>query len=256
MDFYYPDSYVGRVFEAIQYDDSCNLDELIISLKSIGVTCAISPLHDKDRYEADDPKLGHKRGELKKPHRHVLFLFEGKKSYRQIKEICSQLHLVKPVPMESRVRRLRYLCHLDDLDKEFYDPSEVICLGPLNYENECQKCADPDRYVREMQAFIRENNILSYAAFSDYCASNNPDWYNCLNKYRTMVIKEYMKSLAYEPKLKQIELEYQISQLCGSIATLEERKKNLEDSISRLTSSGCAADPVPLKGVVPKKNKP
>ena len=132
------DSDKGRIFEAIQYDDSCPFDDLVFFLTSRAIPACISPLHDRDEwseaaikeFEFEHPdKVGlHYVGEIKKPHRHVLFLFLGYKSGRQIKEICEAVGLVKPMLMHDRVQRLRYLCHFDDPDKAFYDPMQVTVI--------------------------------------------------------------------------------------------------------------------------------
>ena len=46
-----------------------------------------SPLHDKD---------DNANGEQKKPHWHILLLFEGNKSYEQVKELTDKLHATIP----------------------------------------------------------------------------------------------------------------------------------------------------------------
>lgn len=238
---YFPpaDTDRGRIWEFIQYDDSSNIQEIIYQLKSIGITAAISPLHDHDKFIAedlddDDLARGVKPGDYKKAHRHILTIFEGYKSGKQIKKLCSDLKCVKPMLMASKVHRLRYLCHFDELgdeNKPFYDPTEVICIGPLDYESECQKAADPDLTLRHMQSFLRETHMLSYAEFMDYCAANNPEWYDVLTKSRTFVIKEYLKSLSYEPKLKKLELEFEIQELRDHIDMLQRRSDQLDQEI-------------------------
>ncbi|WP_367695332.1 Rep family protein, partial [Helicobacter pylori] len=67
-----------RSYAIIIYPDSANNEWLDI-LERTCIPCAISPLHDKDLEKDGTPK---------KPHYHVLFKFENKKSLKQIFEIC------------------------------------------------------------------------------------------------------------------------------------------------------------------------
>ena len=56
-------------------------------LDDLHIAWAESPLHDKDT-NAD--------GSVKKPHRHVLLVFDGKKSYEQVSEITDSIGATIP----------------------------------------------------------------------------------------------------------------------------------------------------------------
>lgn len=227
-EFYLPltDSTLGRVFECIQYDESCDLEKLKRFLIDHSIPAAISPLHDKDKYSYDDDDGKFKKGDLKKPHRHVLLMFSGIKSGKQVREICVATGLAVPAKMEDKIQRLRYLCHLDDLDKEFYDPNEVIMLCSMDYETECQKAVNHDRFISEMENYIREEHQLSYSRFSDYCRECRPDWYHALNSYATFKIKEYMRSIQYEKKLDVQARDYELD-------LMKQRQNELREILER-----------------------
>ena len=61
----------ARCWGFLLYDDSVNSEYISILSKS-GLKCCISPLHDSDVYTSGD-----KVGQLEKPHRHGILLFNG-----------------------------------------------------------------------------------------------------------------------------------------------------------------------------------
>lgn len=81
---------------------------------------AASPWHDKDT--ADD-------GTVKKKHRHVIFRFEGVKSYQDVKEITDYLNQPPPQPIKSAIGNIRYFFHLDDPNKYQYEIADYIDHG-------------------------------------------------------------------------------------------------------------------------------
>lgn len=225
---------MGRIFEAFQYDDSLPLDKLIAFLTDHAIPAVISPIHDKDKYcKYDDRVIEGLRneGDPKKPHRHVLMLFSGKKSGRQVKEICDEIGLVFPAMFEDKCKRLRYLCHYDNPEKPFYNPMEVLTLAPINYLEEISKHTNHDQFISEMEIYIRENHEISFSRFKDYCREYNPDWYHAINSYARETILAYQRSLDYESKIEQKEKDYERDLLKKRNDDL---KKALEDHIRRL----------------------
>ena len=133
--FLKPDD-MGRIFEAFQYDDSLPLKKLIAFLTDRAIPAAISPIHDRDEYSQYDDKViegKRKVGDKKKAHRHVLMIFSGNKSGRQVKAICDEIGLVFPAMFEDKCQRLRYLCHYDNPEKPFYNPRELIPINMFRY---------------------------------------------------------------------------------------------------------------------------
>ena len=83
-------------------------------LDQLHVAALISPLHDKDTNPSGEPK---------KPHYHVLLMFEGVKDYEtQVKPIFAEIGGVGREMVNSARGYARYLCHLDNPEKAQYEP--------------------------------------------------------------------------------------------------------------------------------------
>ncbi len=158
------------------------------------VPCFISPLHNLD-VNAD--------GEIKKEHYHILFTFDGKKSYEQVHEYCELIGSVGLEPVASTRAYARYLCHLDNPDKHQYDVKGVICLGGTNYSLSIGQASDKYTAIKDMIKFCRESGIYSYADLLDYASEYEIGWFRVLCDNGTIVIKEYLKSLAWSEEKKK-----------------------------------------------------
>lgn len=155
-------------------------------LESYYIPFAVSPLHDKD-INAD--------GTPKKPHYHILLTSESKKSFSQLFEISSQLNGSYLINVGNVRGYYRYLCHLDNPEKFQYSQELVRhCVGfnPDSYT----KANSSERYllIRQMLNFIRENNILDYVDFCDYCCFNQYDWFKLLCDNSSVFISKYIDS--------------------------------------------------------------
>ena len=177
-----------RNYATLVYPDSApeNWQEILSELK---IPVFISPLHDKD-VNAD--------GKPKKPHYHVQFIFDGKKSDDQFKEIIAKFGGVGVEDVQSLRGYARYLCHLDNPDKAQYNTSMVKALGGADYFSVIGRMTDKAQACREMQTYINENDIICFADLADYAAANNSQWYDCLLNSGAYYIKEYIKSRTWK----------------------------------------------------------
>ena len=91
----------SRNFATVVYPESAPNDWQEI-LSSHFVPSFVSPLHDKDKNPT---------GEDKKPHYHVVVMFEGKKSDEQVKEVFDSIGGVGLEKVQSIRGYARYLCH-------------------------------------------------------------------------------------------------------------------------------------------------
>lgn len=149
----------------------------------------ISPLHDKDINVADSSP--------KKPHYHVVFAFSGKKSFDQVKTICTAVNAVTPQVVNDLRGMLRYLVHKDNPEKAQYSIEDIKCLGGADYQKVVETNADRQACLKEMQLFCKRYHVKSFQLFSDYCTEKRPEWYNILTNHNTLFLKEYIKSLAW-----------------------------------------------------------
>ena len=164
-------------------------DNWLEILDDCHVPALISPLHAMDR----NPD-----GTLKKPHYHVLLMFDGVKTREQADRIFDQIHGVGREEIQSVRGYARYLTHLDNPEKYQYK-EPVRCLGGADYDAITYLPGDDLVNVMDMMEYIRANNIQSFAAFCDICKKNNPEWFKVIVLHRmAYIIKEYIKSVHWE----------------------------------------------------------
>ena len=152
-----------------------------------------SPLHDKDINAT---------GETKKPHWHILLIFNGKKSYEQIKEITDSLNAPIPERCHDCKAMVRYMAHLDNPSKFQYKISDIIAHGGFDLA-EALRPSSSQRYnlINEMISFISENYILEFQDLLDYARLNKFDsWFPLLCDNSAYVVGQYIKSQRHRHK--------------------------------------------------------
>ena len=157
-------------------------------LEDSHVPCFVSPYHCCDT---------NPNGEPKKPHYHVMVMFDNVKTKEQAIEFFNSIGGVGCEVLESPRGMARYLCHLDNPEKAQYSISEVRSLAGADYFTVINTMADRQRTLREIQFFCKDNCIYSFAILLDYCAMHRPEWYDCLINHSAWLMKEYIKSLNY-----------------------------------------------------------
>lgn len=177
-----------RNWTFIVYPDSAP-ENWIDLLKDQHVEGFVSPIHDKDVNPGGEPK---------KPHYHVMLMFQGVKTEKQAQEIsdmCSgvQVQMIKNVRGEAR-----YLCHLDNPEKEQYDRQGVISLAGADYLDKIGGYADTDTAVGEMMDWCIDQGCFSFFHLSNYARNNRPDWFRVLTSQRTVFLTSWLKSMKWE----------------------------------------------------------
>jgi len=194
----------------ILYPESApkNWRELIDDLH---IQYAISPLHDKD-IDAT--------GEKKKPHWHIILMFEGVKSYQQIKEITDSLNAPIPQAVNGLVGTVRYLIHKDNPDKHQYNKAEIIAGGGFDVVEILNRSpSDKRAIVKQIYEYIKENDVTEFYELTDYAFLNNDDWFEILMDGHTMVFDAVIKSRRHCFKLQNERIK----------ASQEKAKANLEE---------------------------
>lgn len=146
-----------------------------------------SPLHDRDLNPS---------GESKKPHIHVLVMYEGKKSFDQIKVITDALNA--PIPQKvANVRGLvRYFIHMDNPEKAQYEKEFILSHGGADAA-EYLKATGTSRYllIGEMMDWICENDIIEMEDLLFYARNERfNDWFPLLCDNSTFVMSSFIKS--------------------------------------------------------------
>lgn len=177
-----------RNFGTVVYPESAP-EDWIAWLGEQCIPCFISPLHDQDI----NPD-----GEQKKPHYHVLLMYDGVKTQEQVLPVFERIGGVGFEIVQSIRGYARYLCHLDNPEKHQYDTSEVRQFGGADYPSVMGLAIDELNAVGEMMEFVDDSQIMSYAQLLRYARDHRPDWFRCLVKSTTVVMREYIKSNYWE----------------------------------------------------------
>lgn len=177
---------LARAWTFIFYPESAPEDWRDI-LESVHVATVISPLHlggDKD--PADE----------RKPHRHVMVVFEGKKSFNQVSAISSLVNGTQPFNVASLRAMCRYFIHADQPDKEQFFASDLIVLNGADVDDYLKPTKSMiDLYQNEMLDYIEKNQISEFSEFAFFCRHNNPDWNYILKNVSTQFFKIVIQSV-------------------------------------------------------------
>ena len=177
-----------RNFACVVYPESApeNWKDIVADSKT---PVFISPLHDKDI---------NPNGEPKKPHYHVMAMYDGKKSKQQAEEFFKSFGGVGCETVSSLRGYARYLCHLDNPEKAQYCVSDVLSYAGANYNVTIGTMADKNKVMREMVQYINEVDIDSFYELVCYAEGFKPEWFDCLMNTGTYFIKEYIKSRTWK----------------------------------------------------------
>lgn len=181
----------GRNFATVVYPESAP-DHWIDILSDFHIPAFISPLHDQDVNPT---------GEAKKPHYHVMVMYEGKKSIQQVGEVFAAINGVGCEQISTIRGYARYLCHLDNPEKVQYNPDDVKQLAGADYNNIIGLPTDKYKCLREMQQFINSQDVEYYSDLADYALEYRQDWYRILCDSGTYFIREYIKSRSVKKRM-------------------------------------------------------
>ena len=184
-----------RNFATIVYPESAPSEWLSI-LDAEHIPTFVSPLHDRDTNQTPEK-------ELKKAHYHVIVMFSSVKTEKQAREVFDKIGGVGCEAVKSIRGHVRYLCHLDNPDKAKYSESDVICLNGADYYSIVKLASDKYSAIKEMLAWCRANDIISYSDLFEYAMDERDDWFRCLCDSSTLVVKEYLRSYAWSRTMKK-----------------------------------------------------
>lgn len=169
----------GLWWSAIAYPESVP-ENWIAKLKATGLEIAISPLHDKDKWNHDSPEMvdaetgeiiekgaRYKAFDKKKAHWHIIIKSDKRMSF---KEANALIRNITNGPYIQKCRSLRnqyeYFLHLNNPEKyQGYEKTEIQTYNNFHLE--------PNKYEAgqmqsEMLNAIRDNNFTEIWQFTDY----------------------------------------------------------------------------------------
>lgn len=178
-----------RNFATVVYPESAPADWME-RLDQYHIAALISPLHDRDINPS---------GEQKKPHYHVMVMFESPTDYEsKVAPIFAEIGGVGREKLGTARGYARYLCHLDNPEKAQYDPADVRCMGGADYYGITNLPTDDLKMLGEVFSFIQENEIYSLAELLTVCQGSHPEWFSMIAMSRCYVVDKFIKSLAWE----------------------------------------------------------
>ena len=157
-------------------------------LEDTHIPAFISPLHDKDLDS---------EGNLKKPHYHILLLFESLKSQTQAEDIFALINGVGCERVLSVRGYSRYLIHLDSPDKAQYNAEDIIELSGANYQSMIRLPQDRYSVIKEIIEYCCQNDIDHFAEVLEYAKDNRQDWFTVLIDGCSVVLINYLKSRSW-----------------------------------------------------------
>ena len=177
-----------REYAFLLYPDSCVADWLGV-IKQLQQPFFVI-LHDKDV----NPD-----GTLKKPHYHVMILFNNPRAEGTIRQInlrCGGNGHFEPIL--SRRGYVRYLCHLDNPEKHQYAPESILGFYGADYSKESmsvmqRKNLDDDVFC-DIIKFCKDHCIVAYCELVDYCIEHKKEWLPYLRGRNGQSIVSYIKS--------------------------------------------------------------
>lgn len=178
-----------RNYTCLVYPESAPVDWLEI-LRQQFVPAFVSPLHDQDIVVAT--------GEIKKPHHHVLIMFDSVKTIVQARELIEKFGGVIPPDYLFVVNSIkgvaRYLCHMDDPDKAQYPVSSVLSFCGADYMHVINMPSDRIASLYELMDLIEMKNFYRFDFLMRWCRIHRPELARAVMDHGVVFIKEYLKS--------------------------------------------------------------
>ena len=177
-----------RNWAFIVYPDSAP-DCFVSMLDDLHVPIFISPLHNPVINENDE----HER----KEHYHVIVMFDSVKTYKQAKEVADIVNGSNPIPINAIRGYARYICHLDNPEKEQFGSDaayKVRSLAGADYFETISLVTDRLQLIQEMIVWIEKYDCISFYQLAKFAAENNDSWHRALTTSCTVYMKNYLQS--------------------------------------------------------------
>lgn len=159
-------------------------------LASQGLSFFVSPLHDMDKFDDGKPK---------KPHYHVMFVFNGKKTISTIERYCTQVGAVGQVLIDNPKGYAQYLTHAnEDESKYHYDPAGVRSFGGIDYDVFLADGETDLEVLSHVVQFIEDNDINSFYRLSLYCMKYDKRMLDVISGKKGYFIREFIKSRIFD----------------------------------------------------------
>lgn len=175
-----------RYWTFVIYPESC-VNNWKQQLQDLGLQCAISPLHDKDKND---------NGENKKSHYHVLLCFNGPTTYNKVYTITKSLNATIPQRVLSCKGIIRYFTHKDNPEKFQYNDEDIKTINGLDLKTFNDLTTSQVLHIKkEIIKTINDMKINSYFNLVNLYAfdSSQNDFFQVVSS-NTIFFTNYIKS--------------------------------------------------------------
>ena len=164
-------------------------------LQQTGLSCCVSPLHDKDINPT---------GEKKKAHYHIILCYSGPTTFKCVKAITDSLNQPIPITLEQVRGYFRYLTHKDNPEKYQYDEKEITTINDFDIDNYNDLSVSQINAIKiELQKIIRDNEILEYCDLLDFLLDSDLLSYLDVAQNHTILFNTYITSLRNKKKYEK-----------------------------------------------------
>lgn len=182
----------NRVWACIIYPGDSAPEHWQEILDGFHAPIAVSPLHTG---EMSTKKGSEDELVEEKPHRHVIFNFEGKKSFSQMVEMTKCLNGTFPIPVSDLRAMTRYLIHLDQPNKKQYDRSDIITFGGYDIETTLMPSKAYDLELTKVICnWIEEHDINEFQELCLFTMNTEPCWFDLIANRSTNFFVNYLRS--------------------------------------------------------------
>lgn len=190
----------SRGWACIVYPDSAP-DGWLEALSETHIQILISPLHDADLTA---------EGEQKKPHWHVLAMFENPTPEKSAREVFAAAGVTAPPEVVRSIKAYaRYLVHMDDHDKHRYSENDVMGLSGASWGAVAlDEHEEKDRILSEIEDWLDEQGVTSYRALCRYARTCKPEWVHVV-RTSTIHLMAYVRSAEWEYSQGQHAVKYE-----------------------------------------------
>lgn len=196
----------SRYWTFIAYPESV-LEGWQDKLEEVGLQFAVSPLHDRDLEKCltpedfEKPNLVEIMGDkyyYKKPHWHILVMYEGPKTYKSFKEeVCDKVKGTIPKKVESLRGMYAYLTHKNNPEKAQYDFKDIKEYNDFKLE---LTTAEITLIKQKICLKIIEEEIIEYSDLLDYYLEIGDNDYWEIASNHTYFFDKYITSKRHKEK--------------------------------------------------------
>lgn len=146
-----------------------------------------SPLHNMD---------ANPDGERKKEHWHILLLFDGPVTFRNVSNLCKRLNSPIPQIAKSAKGMVRYMIHLDNPEKYQYKREDIVGHGGVDVDEFFALSTTTRLHVtKEISQYILTNHITLFSDLVKQAITDgNDDWFDVMANHNTLFLNKLIDS--------------------------------------------------------------